>query len=170
MTKESRPSGFAKPYSSRFDEQWEQIAEDKIPGQPTISIGAAPVVPTAARAREPRQRRRGTRFPAHLPAMLLTADHHTAVHCSAVDVSLSGALLSMPERSLSRREPLRLCLALPRGILNVGARPVRSNDHEHAFEFIDLAADDRSQLARYIHDSFGPTKGSTNWPALWRLR
>jgi hypothetical protein len=173
MTIDSRSSGLAGPYSSDFDAQWEQIAETEVSARPTIpigppiSLGKERVVEIGAKLRKPRQRRRGTRFPAHLPALLITADKHKAVHCTAINLSLSGALLRMSGRPLER-QPWRLCLALPGGVLNTWARPVRSNPRGQAFEFIDLAARERTQIATYIHDccakaSNGPARG------LWRL-
>lgn len=139
----------------------DEIAGERISAQPTIPVGEELSI-AGARHRGPRQRRRGTRVPTDFPAVLLAADRHAQVHCSAVDLSLSGTLLSMPEGRLERRERWRLWLVLPGGVLRVWARPVRWIDHEQAFEFIGLGAPERLELATYVHHVSDLRHGASN--------
>jgi hypothetical protein len=128
----------------------DEVAGQRFSVHSAMQIGKEQGV-AGAGDRGSRQRRRGTRVPTDFPAVLLAADRHTQVHCSAVDVSLSGTLLSVPGRRIERRERWRLWLVLPGGVLRVWARPVRWYDQEQAFEFIDLAAPERLELATYVH-------------------
>lgn len=132
---------------------------DEIAGE---RISAHLTIPVGERHSGARQRRRGTRVPTDVPAVLLAADRRTQVQCSAVDLSLSGTLLSTPEGRLERRERWRLWLVLPGGVLRVWARPVRWSDREHAFEFIGLGAPERLELAAYVHHLSNVRVGASN--------
>jgi hypothetical protein len=143
-------------YRVSKSENCELATPDEIAGE---RISVNPTIPADSGGR---QRRRGTRVPTDFPAVLLAADRHAQVHCSAVDLSLSGTLLSMPEGRLERRERWRLWLVLPGVVLRVWARPVRWSDHEQAFEFIELAAAERLELATYVHRVSNLRDGASN--------
>jgi hypothetical protein len=132
----------------------DEIAGERSSAHPTIQVDP--------RHSGGRQRRRGTRVPTDSPAVLLAADRRAQVHCSVVDLSLSGALLSIPDGRLERRERWRLWLVLPGGVLRVWARPVRWSDHEQAFEFIGLGAAERLELVTYVHHVSDLGDGESN--------
>jgi hypothetical protein len=137
----------------------ELATPDEIAGE---RISVHPTIPDGVAHSGGRQRRRGTRVPTDFPAVLLAADRHAQVHCSAVDLSLSGTLLSMPEGRLERRERWRLWLVLPDSVVRVWARPVRWIDNEQAFEFIGLGPDERLELATYVHHVSDLRHGESN--------
>src|SRR5690242_18391310 len=96
---------------SRFDQQWERIER-----------------------RSHLNRRRGERVPVKLPVLVVSEDHSRALHCMGIDVSLSGAQLYLSGRPLPGGDVVRVCMALPSGLLRVWARPARQTPGGRAIE------------------------------------
>lgn len=134
---------------SPFDEEWERIASPGIEIQPIIGIETRP---GPARVGNERNRRRGERVVVRTPALLTTPDFHDALHCTGVDLSLSGVILDSADAWPQGCDVARLSLMLPGELLHAWVRLVRTTPRGRAVEFVRLPREERVRLARYIRE------------------